>query len=283
MPVHFDSIKIGNCYDRPELATLWGYESFHAISKGVVTPKNSKYIVLFVTKIKQESLTDYNDFIQGDILFWEGEEKHSSDLRIINARKNGDEIHLFFREMHHTPFIYFGEIFLSSHNALTSKPSEFQFELHIQPARDLYSTAAIIEDVLQESGPAQTVGEAITKVRIGQAQFRRALIKVWDGKCAITGVSNLALLRASHIKPWNVSDNRERLDPFNGILLSPNIDAAFDDGFISFNPDGEILLSKRLYKSDQVGLGLNATMRLSQKMEKCEPYLEFHRRSVYVG
>jgi putative restriction endonuclease len=48
---------------------LWGYQSFHAISKGVVTPSNTNSIIFFVTKDKQEALTQYNDYIDGDMLF----------------------------------------------------------------------------------------------------------------------------------------------------------------------------------------------------------------------
>jgi len=60
MPVNFKSLEFGKSYERPFLAKLWGYQSFHAISKGVVTPAGTKYIIFFVTKEKQEALTQYN-------------------------------------------------------------------------------------------------------------------------------------------------------------------------------------------------------------------------------
>src|SRR5436190_22707933 len=87
-------LKIGARYTRPELAKEWGYDSHHAISRGVVTPQGEKVIILFVTRIKQESLTQYNDYLSGDLLFWEGQEKHGTDDRVITAEKAGDEIHL---------------------------------------------------------------------------------------------------------------------------------------------------------------------------------------------
>ena len=55
-------------------------------------------------------------------------------------------------------------------------------------------------------------------------------MRLWGGRCAVTGLDLPLLLRASHIKPWRDSDNRERLDPYNGLLLSPSYDAAFDWG-----------------------------------------------------
>jgi putative restriction endonuclease len=67
-----------------------------AISRGVVTPSGTKYIILFVTKQKQEAPTQYNDYLDGDLLHWEGEEKHSSDTRVIHAKSANDEIHLFY-------------------------------------------------------------------------------------------------------------------------------------------------------------------------------------------
>ena len=79
MQISFKALEFGQSYERPFLAKLWGYQSFHAISKGVITPANTKYIILFVTKDKQQALPQYNDYIDGNMLFWEGEEKHSSD------------------------------------------------------------------------------------------------------------------------------------------------------------------------------------------------------------
>ena len=63
MAIDFRSIKFGQSYERPFLAKLWGYQSFHALSKGVVTPTDTNYIIFFVTKEKQETLTQYNDYI----------------------------------------------------------------------------------------------------------------------------------------------------------------------------------------------------------------------------
>src|SRR5579883_1090833 len=100
------SLAIGAKYTRPELAGRWGYTSHHAIGRGVVTPRGENLIILFVTRIKQEALTPYEDALSGDLLFWEGQEKHGTDDRVINARAAGDEVHLFYREIHHTPFEY---------------------------------------------------------------------------------------------------------------------------------------------------------------------------------
>ena len=127
--VNFEGFVIGTEYERPQLAECWGYRSHHAISRGVVTPAGTRYIVLFVTKEKQESLTQYRDFVEGDVLHWEGEEKHGSDDRIVHAQRKGDEIHLFYRERHHSPFVYLGPITLIDYERRTDMPSRFLFRI----------------------------------------------------------------------------------------------------------------------------------------------------------
>lgn len=129
MPVSFEDLKVGQEYERPYLADVWGYKGFQAISRGVVTPSGTNLIVLFVTKQKQEALTQYNDYLDGDLLHWEGEEKHSSDTRIIFSESANDEIHLFYRDIHHTPFVYYGLIYLKEHRIFIEKPSQFVFSI----------------------------------------------------------------------------------------------------------------------------------------------------------
>jgi hypothetical protein len=67
--------------------------------------------------------------------------------------------------------------------------------------------------------PKQTDREQMVSVRVGQPQFRQRLIAYWNG-CSVTGCTLLAALRASHIKPWRDSTNTERLDVYNGLLLT---------------------------------------------------------------
>lgn len=86
--------------------------------------------------------------------------------------------------------------------------------------------------------PSATQTEALAQQRLGQARYRAALMALWNGACALTGVDIPELLRASHAKPWSDASDRERLDPFNGLLLEVRFDQLFDQGLISFNDDG---------------------------------------------
>lgn len=123
-----------------------------------------------------------------------------------------------------------------------------------------------------------TEREAVIQARRGQGKFRFDLIAEW-GSCAITGCTHPDLLRASHIKPWRDSSNAERLSIDNGLLLSANLDAAFDKGLISFDDDGRILISARLSASDATAAGINSGMRLRSLRLGNRPFLASHRAS----
>jgi putative restriction endonuclease len=131
------------------------------------------------------------------------------------------------------------------------------------------------EVVPPDSPPPSTEGAASIKTRVGQQQFRKKLMDYWGG-CALSGLSLAAILKASHIKPWRISDDVERLDHFNGLLLSPNFDALFDKGFISFDDDGGVLLSNSIRKLASE-VGLHEAMRLRKIEDEHKKYLRIHR------
>ncbi|MBN8413978.1 HNH endonuclease [Halomonas litopenaei] len=280
MPVNFDSLEKGERYERPQLSEHWGFKSFQAISRGVVTPKDSKFIVLFVTKEKQSALTQYHDHIEGNRLYWEGERKHGSDNRIVSAHSNGDEIHLFYRDIHHSPFEYFGEIFLEEFELLENSPSRFVFTFHYTVEQNPFIDVEAHSEELD--GLESTERQAIISSRVGQGAFRAGVISLWRG-CAVTGVKKCDFLRASHIKPWRESSNAERLDPMNGLLLTPTLDHLFDAGFISFDDGGQMLISLALSENDARLLHVNSEMKLSKIPEEVRQYLRYHRDQVFLG
>ncbi len=279
MPVTFKPLEFGQSYVRPFLAKLWGYQSFHAISKGVVTPTNTKYIILFVTKDKQQALAQYNDYIDGNMLFWEGEEKHSSDKRVIEASKVQDEIHLFYRETHHSPFVYFGRITLTDFQLKVNVPSEFVFRIEM-----LSSEIDAFKEVREHAGEYITLDkteqEQVIVSRLGQGNFRRNVIKLW-GSCSVTGLQSVTLLRASHIKPWKDSNNQERLNPFNGLLLIPDYDFLFDRGYVAFKNNGSVIISQRLSPFACKVFDINNDLQLRSVFPENKEYLDFHRSEVF--
>lgn len=281
MPVAFESLMVGEEYDRPQLAEHWGYQSHHAISRGVITPSGTRYIVLFVTKEKQETLTQYQDFIEDNVLHWEGEEKHRSDDRIIYAQLNGEEIHLFYRDRHHSPFVYLGPIILIDSERRADAPSRFVFRIDAL-AETQYSDP--FEDIEKHEREFRALDEterkAIVQSRIGQGQFRANVLDLWGG-CAVTGVTDHRVLKASHVKPWSKGSNEERLDPHNGLALTPSLDALFDYGLITFDAEGWIRLSGHIDVATLSTMGIRDNMQLRMMPERLERYLQYHRRFVF--
>lgn len=129
----------------------------------------------------------------------------------------------------------------------------------------------------------ETRKKALTDARIGQGKFRLKLLTYWGNSCSVTRVGNKRLLRASHIKPWKDSDNRERLDKYNGLLLSPNLDALFDCGLITFGDNREMRISPTIEESELKKLGVDDKMRLRQIEDKHKAYLKYHRDHVFQG
>lgn len=129
--------------------------------------------------------------------------------------------------------------------------------------------------------PKSTEAERLVVQRVGQNIFRTALMDYWSGACAVLGVSESRLLRASHIKPWaECRSDAERLDVYNGLLLSAHLDAAFDAFLISFEDDGRIFLSDTLTASDRNALGLSPELRLSKVTPSHLPQLAWHRERL---
>lgn len=271
------ALEIGAHYTRPYLSQLWGYASHVAISRGVVTPAGGGYIILFVTRDKQRSSTQYRDFLNGDSLHWEGEQRHGSDIRISHAHENGEEVHLFYRDIHHTPFTYFGQVFPTHFRSKRYQPSEFVFQLShdLGPADDIARRGRELAEL------PPTEREAVVKARVGQGRFREDLLQIWHG-CAITDIRRPDLLRASHIKPWRWSTNLERLDPHNGLLLLPHYDHLFDRGYITFDKAGSLVTSPAIKKLPLSRLGIDSKAQLRRLDAEHVVFLDFHLENVFL-
>lgn len=140
-------------------------------------------------------------------------------------------------------------------------------------------TVSVVAEFEEEIAKLEkTEGLALQKIRIGQHIFRRELLKYWQGKCPLTGITDNLLLRASHIKPWAQCDNdSERLNKYNGILLSSLHDAAFDAGLLSFEENGKPLFSKNLSKTALSLLSESCVSEITFSSQHL-PFLDWHRR-----
>lgn len=89
--------------------------------------------------------------------------------------------------------------------------------------------------------------EQIIKVRVNQSFFRSTILASYNNTCCITGIQQPELLIAGHIKPWSI-DEKNRLNPSNGIAINALHDKAFDTGLLTITPDYKIKISSKIYK-----------------------------------
>ena len=125
-----------------------------------------------------------------------------------------------------------------------------------------------------------TERESTVRQRVGQNLFREGLMALWGGRCAITGLDVPELLRASHAKPWADSNDIERLDVYNGLLLAAHWDAAFDSGLVTVAPNGAVMASLALSDAALGVLGLPDVLKLKLHPQHA-PYLAWHRERVF--
>jgi hypothetical protein len=97
--------------------------------------------------------------------------------------------------------------------------------IEVEPFSD---TDTDVEQINNDPNRDATVKQALIDARRGQGKFRAEVKERWGRACAVTGCRQNEVLRASHIKAWRASTDKERLNPANGLLLSANLDALFD-------------------------------------------------------
>jgi putative restriction endonuclease len=130
----------------------------------------------------------------------------------------------------------------------------------------------------------ETEKSALVMSRRGQGLFRQR-VGLIEQACRVTKVTQKEYLRASHSKPWRDSNNEERLNGENGLMLTPDVDFLFDRGFISFENNGTILVSPvaKIDILDKMGLGKHVLGgNVGSFAEGQKKFLEFHREKVFL-
>lgn len=126
-------------------------------------------------------------------------------------------------------------------------------------------------------GIPETTRKALVNARIGQGGYRLRMLRLWDNKCAVTGLAVSEALVASHALPWKDSNNQQRLDEYNGLLLSATLDCLFDSGLISFTDAGKLLVNECVDHKQLQACGLSFESQLRKVPERCKTYLQKHR------
>lgn len=303
-------LVIGQKYSKAELQSLLDEQSLVSLTGGLFYCRQSASVLLFVTLEKAPNKPNYNDYFEGSGQFfhWDSQTKqHINTPAIQNIITARTVPFLFVRRREKigskvSRFIFFGQLAYDTHDALSSKPVHIRFRVN-HPIReviggeieDLYrwrplrtgnvpqhripSVTPTDAEKRSYTVPTSTERAGLVTSRVGQGYYRSRVIEGWGGQCPLTGISMLEILIASHIVPWKDATDDERLDPHNGILLSPNADALFDRHLISFADDGTMLLSQAITREDLNTLGIDVDKRLPVSSQM-RPYLQRHREQL---
>ena len=149
---------------------------------------------------------------------------------------------------------------------------------------DLEAEEERIEKLIKKDpNIGNTEKETIIKARKGQGKFREGVIALYK-TCPFTGIEDFRFLRAGHLKPWSkCTNNAERMDPLNGIPLTPVADLLLDQGFISFDENGNAIFSSEIEVDKLYAMGIDPSKEVKIKIinEDHREYITYHRTKVF--
>lgn len=157
---------------------------------------------------------------------------------------------------------------------------DYQFRSFVHPSSIALAPNAVDTNI-------EEADNLVVKYRKGQEKYRQKVIEYMP-QCPFTKISDERLLTASHIKPYSVcmKENREdhALDYLNGLALTPTYDRLFDQGYITFMNDGELICGTQLspYTWAKLNINPNAKNILRIYPENREEYLDYHRRHIFL-
>ena len=212
-----------------------------------------KFKATIKTKLKQHKRkyinweSDFSNYLKEEFLDWEDIEagEKTSNMKLAFIKENNSNAY---------------QILIGSTNKNISENSGI---VKIEQRNDIGETEKL----------------RLIKSRVGQGVYRKNLIKV-EEKCRVTGLSDSSYLIASHIKPWGHSNDNEKLDGNNGLLLSPHIDKLFDQGYISFSNNGDLIISSKINPDTLSLWNIDKVLNVGGFNKQQEEYLEYHRSNI---
>ncbi|WP_181304881.1 HNH endonuclease [Rufibacter sp. XAAS-G3-1] len=131
-------------------------------------------------------------------------------------------------------------------NQFNQNWDELPYESEKVRAKFDHSTVEEVYQIDEAELPKEgKVREQIVKVRVNQAFFRRTVLAAYNSTCCITGIQIPSLLIAGHIRPWGI-DEKNRLNPRNGLAINALHDKAFEAGLLTITPDYTVKISSTL-------------------------------------
>jgi predicted restriction endonuclease len=290
------NLVLGQIYRRSELHDFFGGSRQSGISP---TSKGNQVLIFSNKKGGDHGYEDG----------WDEDEKYyrytgagqSGDQDIESSRhngrlrhhiENGDSVRLFSGTERPGYYLYEAELQYVDHEFFQTPDTEgnnrravmFIFEELASTGINIATENSGFAGTKRGSGvsyrkPDTTSRKGLVTSRVGQGYYRHEVLKRFGSACAVTGANREELLIASHIVPWRTASEEERLDVDNGILLSPTYDALFDRNLISFEEDGQILVSSKLSPELLVQLGVTGSEKI-EIFEGMKPYLKRHRNNL---
>lgn len=281
------SLQIGEGYTLDYIASLLNRKANALSRRGVYRNTGSDCFVIFVNLKKKQDATQYQDhfFDSSSILCWEGQ----TTVRMAESSfASGHDCHVFIHNVTKTPYTYYGRaIPIREQINPPGTPSRFVLFLpeYAEYKKAPQNLRENLSDVFYDEYIGPTEKQNIQTIRTRQSDYRKKVLSLWNGQCAVTGVDEKEWLIASHIKPWRESTDWERIDPKNSLLLSPNYDKLFDRGVISFNPsNGKIILPEKMdarFWRNLDRLGITEEKELKFVPEGTDKYLDYHKEMVF--
>lgn len=142
------------------------------------------------------------------------------------------------------------------------------------------SDGAIEDSILHDSDIPETEKVQVVRARRGQGIFRERALSI-EPRCRLTGVDDHRFLVASHIKPWRACTNAERLDGNNGLMLSPHVDLLFDQGWVSFQDDGRLIVAEEACSVLAAWGHITPNTVVKPFTPEQAHYLSYHRQHIF--
>ena len=211
----------------------------------------------------------------GDIVF--SSMSHENEVGVMD-----DGAELLFTSLLNTEGLKAKFPSLATEDGIVIRHPKNDLTNHLALLGELFHVAATLPPDPKAVLPERTDRIATVRARLGQHRYKVSQLEMWGNACAVTGITEPVLLRASHAKPWADANDSERLDPANGLPLAVHLDALFDVGLISFAVDGSMMVSPKLEPETVALYGLSEKMRLRNvpTIEQ-EKYLQYHRRNIF--
>ena len=238
-----DLLNIGSVNARKDLADRFGINDA-TLNTGIFRPKKHRSIWLFVTENKPADRRQYKDYLDGQLLRWQGQNNGRKDRLIVTHEDEELEVLVFYRkekqEFQNYGFIYKGRFRYVAHQPNEDGPTDFVLQRIAGRRFEAESIESAMADIAEDA-PFDPVGmedqrEFVHRQvarRLGQIGFRRELIRAYGGRCAITGCDVSAVLEAAHISPYRGPGTNHVT---NGLLLRSDIHLLFDQGLLGVLP-----------------------------------------------